>query len=443
MKKITRITGLKGTLTVPGDKSISHRAIMFGSLAEGTTIIHGFLKGADCLSTIDCFRKMGISIEEKEDTIYVHGKGLHGLHKPEETLDVGNSGTTTRLISGILAGQNFDTVLSGDASLNSRPMGRIMKPLSMMGADITSIHDTGCAPLSIKGRSLNAIHYDSPVASAQVKSCVLLAGLYANGKTSVTEPALSRDHTERMLRSFGANIVSDKNTCTITPPETLHGQHIEVPGDISSAAFFIVAALITPNSEITINNVGINDTRAGILKVCQDMGADITLLNAREEGGEPVADLLVKTSSLRGTIVEGDIIPALIDELPVIALMACFAKGQTIIKDAHELRVKESDRIAIMTENLGAMGADIIDTDDGFIINSRSDNTIPTLHGASINCSMDHRIAMTFAIAGLNANGETIITDSDCVDVSYPGFFTQLEQLFSQNQSQKDSENTL
>ena len=443
MKKITRITGLKGTLTVPGDKSISHRAIMFGSLAEGTTTIHGFLKGADCLSTIDCFRKMGISIEEKEDTIYVHGKGLHGLHKPEETLDVGNSGTTTRLISGILAGQNFDTVLSGDASLNSRPMGRIMKPLSMMSADITSIHDTGCAPLSIKGRSLNAIHYDSPVASAQVKSCVLLAGLYANGKTSVTEPALSRDHTERMLRSFGANIVSDKNTCTITPPETLHGQHIEVPGDISSAAFFIVAALITPNSEITINNVGINDTRAGILKVCQDMGADLTLLNAREEGGEPVADLLVKTSSLRGTIVEGDIIPALIDELPVIALMACFAKGQTIIKDAHELRVKESDRIAIMTENLGAMGADIIDTDDGFIINSRSDNTIPTLHGASINCSMDHRIAMTFAVAGLNADGETIITDSDCVDVSYPGFFTQLEQLFSQNQSQKDSENTL
>lgn len=435
MKKITRITGLKGTLTVPGDKSISHRAIMFGSLAEGTTTIHGFLKGADCLSTIDCFRKMGISIEEKEDTIYVHGKGLHGLHKPEETLDVGNSGTTTRLISGILAGQNFDTVLSGDASLNSRPMGRVMKPLSMMGADITSIHDTGCAPLSIKGRSLNAIHYDSPVASAQVKSCVLLAGLYANGKTSVTEPALSRDHTERMLRSFGANIVSDKNTCTITPPETLHGQHIEVPGDISSAAFFIVAALITPNSEITINNVGINDTRAGILKVCQDMGADITLLNAREEGGEPVADLLVKTSSLRGTIVEGNIIPALIDELPVIALMACFAKGQTIIKDAHELRVKESDRIAIMTENLGAMGADIIDTDDGFIINSRSDNTIPTLHGASINCSMDHRIAMTFAVAGLNADGETIITDSDCVDVSYPGFFTQLEQLFSQNQS--------
>ena len=298
-----------------------------------------------------------------------------------------------------------------------------------MGADITSIRDNGCAPLRIHGQKLHGIAYTSKVASAQVKSCVLLAGLYAEGKTSVTEPALSRDHTERMLRSFGADIVSDGNTCTITPPETLHGQHIEVPGDISSAAFFIVAGLITPDSEITIKNVGINDTRAGILKVCQDMGADITLLNTHEEGGEPVADLLVKTSELHGTVVGGSIIPTLIDELPVIALMACFAKGKTIIKDAHELRVKESDRIAIMTENLTAMDADVIDTDDGFIINSRSEDSIPVLHGAEINCSMDHRIAMTFAIAGLNADGETMITDSDCVDVSYPGFFAQLEAL--------------
>ena len=434
---------LRGEISVPGDKSISHRAVMFGAISEGTTEVTNFLQGADCLSTISCFRSMGIEIETTPERILVHGKGLHGRSAPSAVLDCGNSGTTTRLISGILAGQNFSSTLTGDASIQKRPMGRIINPLTQMGASIRSIPENGCAPLAINGHPLHAISYLSPVASAQVKSCVLLAGLYANGKTSVTEPALSRDHTERMLRSFGANFVSDKNTCTITPPETLHGQHIEVPGDISSAAFFIVAALITPNSEITINNVGINGTRAGILKVCQDMGADITLLNAREEGGEPVADLLVKTSSLRGTIVEGDIIPALIDELPVIALMACFAKGQTIIKDAHELRVKESDRIAIMTENLGAMGADIIDTDDGFIIKSRSDNTIPTLHGASINCSMDHRIAMTFAVAGLNADGETIITDSDCVDVSYPGFFTQLEQLFSQNQSQKDSENTL
>ena len=424
---------LRGEISVPGDKSISHRAVMFGAISEGTTEVTNFLQGADCLSTISCFRSMGIEIENTPERILVHGKGLHGLSAPSAVLDCGNSGTTTRLISGILAGQNFSSTLTGDASIQKRPMGRIINPLTQMGASIRSIPENGCAPLAINGHPLHAISYLSPVASAQVKSCVLLAGLYANGKTSVTEPALSRDHTERMLRSFGANIVSDKNTCPITPPETLHGQHIEVPGDISSAAFFIVAALITPNSEITINNVGINDTRAGILKVCQDMGADITLLNAREEGGEPVADLLVKTSSLRGTIVEGDIIPALIDELPVIALMACFAKGQTIIKDAHELRVKESDRIAIMTENLGAMGADIIDTEDGFIINSRSNNTIPVLYGTNINCSMDHRIAMTFAVAGLNADGETIITDSDCVDVSYPGFFTQLEQLFSQN----------
>ncbi len=429
MKTITQTSGLKGTLTVPGDKSISHRAVMFGSLSEGTTTIHGFLKGADCLSTIDCFRRMGISIEEKDETIYVHGKGLHGLSKPEGTLDVGNSGTTTRLISGILSGQDFDTVLSGDASLNSRPMGRIMKPLSRMGADITSIHDNGCAPLSIKGHPLHAIQYDSPVASAQVKSCVLLAGLYADGKTSVTEPALSRDHTERMLRSFGADIVSEGNTCTITPPKTLHGQHIEVPGDISSAAFFIAAGCIIPDSEIMIKNVGTNETRAGILKVCQDMGANITLLNTREEGGEPVADLLVKTSELHGTAIGGSLIPTLIDELPVIALMACFAKGKTVITDAHELRVKESDRIAIMTENLSAMGADIIGTDDGFLINSRSNDEVPVLHGAKINCSMDHRIAMTFAIAGLQAEGETVITDSDCVDVSYPGFFAQLKSL--------------
>ena len=429
MKSLTRKNSLRGTLTVPGDKSISHRAIMFGALAEGTTTIHGFLKGADCLSTIDCFRKMGITIEEKDETIYVHGKGLHGLQESKEILNVGNSGTTTRLISGILAGQDFPTVLSGDASLNSRPMKRIITPLSMMNADITSCKDNGCAPLVIKGRPLKAIHYDSPVASAQVKSCVLLAGLYADGETSVTEPALSRDHTERMLRSFGATVRSEGRTCTIIPPKNLHGQHIEVPGDISSAAFFIVAGLITPDSEILIKNVGINDTRAGILKVCEAMGGNISYENVREEGREPVADLLVRSSSLHGTVIEGDIIPTLIDELPVIALMACFAKGETIIRDAHELRVKESDRIEIVSRNLLAMGADVIATDDGFIINSRQKDEVPALHGASIECAMDHRIAMTFAVAGINADGETVITDSDCVEVSYPGFFGQLEAL--------------
>lgn len=430
MKTLTRRTGLKGTLTVPGDKSISHRAVMFGALAEGTTTIHGFLKGADCLSTIGCFQAMGIDIEEKEDTIYVHGKGLRGLQAPDGVLDVGNSGTTTRLISGILAGQNFTSELSGDASLNTRPMKRIIAPLSMMGADITSKNKDGCAPLLIHGRPLSAIHYDSPVASAQVKSCVLLAGLYADGETSVTEPALSRDHTERMLRSFGADIRTEGRTCTITPPKTLHGQHIEVPGDISSAAFFIAAACITPDSDVLIQNVGINPTRAGILEVCRAMGADVSLENVRETGGEPVADIRARTSRLKGTVIEGDIIPTLIDELPVIALMACFAEGQTIIRDAHELRVKESDRIAIVSDNLLAMGADVIPTDDGFFINSRQGTL--TLHGAGINCAMDHRIAMTFAVAGLNADGETVITDSDCVDVSYPDFFRQLEGLYAQ-----------
>ena len=424
MKTITRSTGLRGRLTVPGDKSISHRAVMFGSLAEGSTRIRGFLKGADCLSTIDCFRKMGIDIEETEEEIIVHGKGLHGLSAPTETLNVGNSGTTTRLISGILAGQNFSSTLSGDASLNSRPMRRIMTPLRMMQADIESIQGDDCAPLTIKGHPLKAIHYDSPVASAQVKSCVLLAGLYADGITSVTEPALSRDHTERMLRSFGADLVSDGCTCSITPPDALHAQNIVVPGDISSAAFFIVAGLITPDSAITIENVGLNETRAGILQVCRDMGADITLLHEREEGGEPVADLLVKTSHLHGTTISGSIIPTLIDELPVIAMMACFAEGETIIRDAHELRVKESDRIELMTSNLQAMGADITALEDGFLIHGGR-----TLHGATIDCRMDHRIAMTFAIAGMNADEETVIPESDCVDVSYPSFWGTLESL--------------
>ncbi len=424
MKILEKKKALHGTITVPGDKSISHRAVMFGSLAEGTTRIRGFLKGADCLSTIDCFRKMGIEIEETEEEIIIHGKGLHGLTAPTETLDVGNSGTTTRLISGILAGQDFSSKLSGDASLNSRPMRRIMKPLSMMNASVESVEKNDCAPLSIEGHKLTAIHYNSPVASAQVKSCVLLAGLYADGVTSVTEPALSRDHTERMLRSFGADLVSDGLTCSITPPETLYGQNIIVPGDISSAAFFIVAGLITPDSSITIQNVGINETRAGILKVCEDMGADITILNKRIEGGEPVADLLVKHSNLHGTTVEGPIIPTLIDELPVIALMACFAEGQTIIRDAHELRVKESDRIELVSRNLQAMGADVIPTDDGFIIQGGNE-----LHGADIDCKMDHRIAMTFAVAGINASGKTTIAESDCVDVSYPEFWDQLDSL--------------
>ncbi len=420
----TRKTSLHGEITIPGDKSISHRSIMFGSLAQGTTEIHGFLRGADCLSTISCFRQMGIDITETKGIIHVHGNGLHGLSSPAATLDVGNSGTTTRLMSGILAGQNFTSVLSGDESLNSRPMKRIITPLTMMGADIESINQNGCAPLKITGKHLNSIHYNSPVASAQVKSAVLLAGLYADGMTSVTEPALSRNHTELMLESFGAKVTTKDLTATITPPENLYGQKIIVPGDISSAAFFIVAGLITPNSEILIKNVGTNPTRNGILKVCEAMGADITYLNEKKGKGEPVADILVRTSNLHGTIIEGSIIPTLIDELPVIALLACFAQGTTVIKNAQELKVKESNRIDLMADNLTAMGAEVTATEDGMIIEGGH-----PLHGTSVFCKYDHRIAMTFAIAGINADGETDIIDSECVNVSYPGFFEDLKRL--------------
>lgn len=420
----TRKTSLHGEITIPGDKSISHRSIMFGSLAQGTTEIHGFLRGADCLSTISCFRQMGIDITETNGIIHVHGNGLHGLSSPAATLDVGNSGTTTRLMSGILAGQNFTSVLSGDESLNSRPMKRIITPLTMMGADIESINQNGCAPLKITGKHLNSIHYNSPVASAQVKSAVLLAGLYADGMTSVTEPALSRNHTELMLESFGAKVTTKDLTATITPPENLYGQKIIVPGDISSAAFFIVAGLITPNSEILIKNVGTNPTRNGILKVCEAMGADITYLNEKKGKGEPVADILVRTSNLHGTIIEGSIIPTLIDELPVIALLACFAQGTTVIKNAQELKVKESNRIDLMADNLTAMGAEVTATEDGMIIEGGH-----PLHGTSVFCKYDHRIAMTFAIAGINADGETDIIDSECVNVSYPGFFEDLKRL--------------
>lgn len=427
--ELCSITGLKGRVTVPGDKSISHRCIMFGSIADGVTEVRNFLEGADCLATIRCFRSMGIEIEENDTTVIVHGKGLHGLSAPDSILDVGNSGTTTRLLSGILAGQPFESKLSGDESLNSRPMKRIMDPLTQMGAHISSILRNGCAPLYIAPSTLHGIHYDSPVASAQVKSCILLAGLYAEGETSVTEPSLSRNHTERMLREFGADIRtthalnSTEATASIRPCGRLFGQKITVPGDISSAAYFIAAGLIVPDSEILIENVGINPTRAGILKVCEDMGGNITLLNERTEGGEKIADILVKTSSLHGITIEGDIIPTLIDEIPVIAVMAATAEGTTIIKDAEELKVKETDRIETVTDNLKAMGCNVTPTADGMII------TGGKLKGASIHTLLDHRIAMAFSIAALVAEGNTKILDSKCVDVSYPTFYDTFEQL--------------
>lgn len=421
--EIKKQTRLRGELTVPGDKSISHRAVMFGSLAQGTTKITHFLEGADCLSTISCFRKMGINIENNNGEILVRGKGLHGLTAPDNVLDVGNSGTTTRLISGILAGQDFISELTGDASIRKRPMKRIMTPLSQMGADIISLNGNGCAPLKISGKKLQAIHYDSPVASAQVKSCVLLAGLYADGITSVTEPVLSRNHTEIMLNYFGADVTSEGTTASVKPDPSLYGREILVPGDISSAAYFIAAGLLVPNSEILLKNVGTNPTRDGILRVCKAMGADITLLNETKEG-EPTADLLIRSSSLHGTTVEGAIIPTLIDELPMIAVMAAFAEGTTVIRDAAELRVKESDRIQVMTENLQKMGADIQATDDGMIINGGK-----PLHGAEIDSHLDHRVAMSFAVAGLLCDGPLTIRNGECVNISYPEFYSDLYSL--------------
>lgn len=427
------LTPLKGEITVPGDKSISHRAVMLGSIANGTTEVTNFLQGADCLSTIDIFRQLGIEIinlpsSTGPSSVIIQGKGLYGLSNPHEALDVGNSGTTMRLISGILSGQGFPTILTGDESIRKRPMGRIMTPLKLMGADIESEQDNGCAPLlinsKVKQSELSAIHYISPVASAQIKSCVLLAGLYAEGNTRVTEPVLSRDHTERMLREFGVDVLSDNNVTTVRGNQSLIGSRIHVPGDISSAAYFIAAGLIVPNSELVIKNVGINPTRDGIIKVCQQMGANIHLDNVIDKGGEPVADIVIKHSELHGTIIEGSIIPTLIDEIPIIAVLACFAQGDTIIKDAAELKVKESNRIDVMVENLSKMGADITATEDGMIIRGGR-----SLHGATVESKLDHRIAMSFAIASLMAEGDTEIIDADCVDISYPQFYEDLERL--------------
>ena len=419
---IQKANALRGELTVPGDKSISHRSIMIGALSEGDTHIRHFLSGGDCLSTMNAFRSMGVVIDRTGDEVTVHGKGLHGLRKPDVTLDAGNSGTTVRLMSGILAGQSFDTTITGDASIQKRPMKRVMTPLTLMGGRIASLSGNGCAPLSITGSPLHGIHYLSPVASAQVKSCVLFAGLYADSPTSVTEPALSRDHTERMLRYFGASVSGGGLTASVSPEPHLYGREVLVPGDISSAAYFIAAALLVPGSELLLRNVGINPTRDGLLKAAWAMGASIEVLD-RSDDGEPRADLLVRHSSLHGTKIGGDLIPALIDELPILAILASFAEGTTVISDAAELRVKESDRIAVMTENLLKMGAACEPLEDGMIIHGGA-----PLHGAVIDPHKDHRIAMSFAVAGLMCGGLEI-QDPECVSISYPEFFRDLNSL--------------
>ena len=416
---------LRGEISVPGDKSISHRAVMFGAISKGITEVTNFLQGADCLSTISCFRSMGIEIENTPEHILIHGKGLHGLSAPSAILDCGNSGTTTRLISGILAGQNFSSTLTGDASIQKRPMDRIIRPLTQMGASIRSIPKNGCAPLEINGHPLHGISYLSPVASAQVKSCILLAGLYADGKTSVTEPALSRNHTELMLNFFGADVTSEGLTASVLPDPFLQGNLVRVPGDISSAAYFIAAALMVPGSEILLKNVGINPTRDGMLRVCHAMGADITLMNKQSSGGEPVADLLVRyTPSLSGTVIEGELIPTLIDEIPIIAVLAATANGTTVIRNAEELKVKESNRLDIMVNELAAMGVSVEGTDDGMRIEGGK-----PFHGAKIDSRLDHRIAMSFTIASLAAETSTEILRSDCVNISYPTFYQDLARL--------------
>lgn len=414
--------GLHGAVTVPGDKSISHRAVMFGALASGDTHITGFLMGEDCLSTISCFRQMGVKIDVSDDEVVVHGAGMHGLQEPSELLYTGNSGTTTRLLCGILAGQPFRSVLSGDASIQKRPMGRIIKPLREMGANIDG-KDGNLCPLTVSGSALHGITYTLPVASAQLKSAILLAGLFAEGETTVIEPAPSRDHTERMLRGLGVDVRTDGNVITLTPPEQLTAVDVAVPGDISSAAYFLVAGCIVPNSEITIRNVGINPTRTGILDILRDMGADIELVNCTDDV-EPVCDIIVRSSRLHGTRIGGDIIPRLIDELPVIAVAAAFAEGETVICDAQELKVKESNRIAAMVSELSKTGCDITETEDGMVIRGSK-----PLHGAQFACYADHRVAMSMAVCALACEGDSVLEDPDCVAISYPTFFDALHGL--------------
>ena len=413
---------IKGRLRVPGDKSISHRAVMFGAISKGITNIKGFLTGADCISTISIFKKMGIDIEIQNTAVTVKGKGLYGLSKPGEILDCGNSGTTTRLVSGILSAQNFTSVLTGDKSIQKRPMNRITAPLTLMGADIKS--NNGFAPLTITGSSLHGIEYNSPVASAQVKSAILLAGLYADSPTTVIEPAKSRDHTELMLKKFGASLNTTKTSATINPCKELFATDIDVPSDISSAAFFMAAATLVPDSELILENVGINPTRDGVIKVLKDMGANIEIINSNDEF-EPVADIKVSYSKLHATTIGGEIIPTLIDELPLLAAVASLAEGKTIIKDAAELKVKESNRIKVMCEELSKLGVNVVETEDGMEI----EGTNKLFGNVTISTHDDHRIAMTFAILGLISEGEIKLDNKACVEISYPEFFDDLKKV--------------
>ncbi|MCL6472092.1 MAG: 3-phosphoshikimate 1-carboxyvinyltransferase [Firmicutes bacterium] len=422
---INKANKIQGTISVPGDKSISHRSVIVGSIADGVTHVTGFLPADDCISTMHCLESLGVGIERISDTeLKIHGVGLKGLRESSDVLYAGNSGTTTRILTGVLAGQDIFSVITGDESIRRRPMARVVEPLRMMGAEILGRENGNYAPLAINGKNLKGIKYDLPVASAQVKTALLLAGLLAEGETQITEPSKSRDHTERMLKLFGANLDIDSNTYNIKGGQRLEAAHVDVPGDISSAAFFIVAATIVAGSSLVINNVGVNDTRTGIIDSLMKMGADIELLNIEEKSNEPRAKVVVKSHALSSVTLSGDIIPRIIDEIPVIAVGATQASGKTIIKDARELRVKESDRISALCRELRKMGADIDELEDGMVISG------PTrLRGTTVNSHGDHRIAMSLAIAGLAADGKTVIEDSECIAISYPDFESTLMSI--------------
>ena len=414
---------LSGLVAVPGDKSISHRALLLGALAGGPSRISGFLHASDCQATLRCLRGLGVEIEELDSTtLLVRGRGLNGLLPPEDPLDCGGSGTTMRLLCGILAGQSLRTVLTGNDQLCRRPMSRITLPLRKMGARVSDTE--GHAPLTIQGGRLKGLAYTLPVASAQVKSAVLLAGLYADGPTTVREPAPARDHTERMLIAMGAALTVNGQEITLRPGPSLQARHVDVPGDISSAAFLMAAAILTPGSSLTLARVGVNPTRRGVLDVLQTMGADVRLDRVTDSGGEPVADITVHHSELRATEIGGELIPRLIDELPLLALVATQAQGTTRIRDAAELRVKETDRIVTTAAELGKLGAEIEARPDGFLVRGPS-----PLAGAEVHSHGDHRLAMTLAVAGLLAEGETVVRDTDCIDDSFPGFAEALCRL--------------
>lgn len=415
---------LQGTLMIPGDKSVSHRSIMFGAIATGKTTVDGFLLGEDCLSTIDCFRKLGVKIDVEGTNVSIDSPGIEGWQEPTEVLYTGNSGTTTRLMLGILAGSNVHSVMTGDASIGKRPMRRVIDPLRQMGAHITGRANGQYTPLAIQGTTLQAIDYNMPVASAQVKSAILLAGLRAEGTTIVRETEVSRDHTERMLRQFGAQVDEVDGVIALQGGQALTGTHVSVPGDISSAAFFLVAGAICEGSKITLQNVGINPTRDGIIEVLHNMGTSITVMPNEDSQSEPTATITIETSALTGTTIEGDIIPRLIDEIPILALIATQANGKTIIKDAEELKVKETDRITAVVDELKKLGASIEATEDGMIIEG------PTpLRGARLKTYGDHRIGMMGAVAALITDGSVTLDDAECIAVSYPSFFKHIEEV--------------